>query len=123
MQMPSAARQDKQEGLCEEFMRERAAVLCRAGQAVEDALDRITAIGRSITSHLARLQSGHVSGESPLFFEQINEAIDQYNDACRKAEIQYYYLIVTREALGLRKHDRVEDVYRIPPRKKRIQAE
>ncbi len=121
--MPSEARQDKQESLCEEFMQERAAVLCRAGQAVEDALDRITAIGRSITSYLARLQSGHVSGEAPQLFEQINVAIDQYNDACRKAEIQYYYLIVTREALGLRKHDMVEHIYRIPSRKKRIQAE
>ena len=123
MQMPSAARQDKQEGLCEEFMRERAAVLCRAGQAVEDALDRITALQRSIAAHLACLQNNPVSGEAPLLFEQVNETIDRYNDACRKAEIQYYYLIVTREALGLRKHDMVEDVYRIPPRKKRIQAD
>jgi len=34
------------------------------------------------------------------------------------AQLRYYYLIVTREAMGFRRHKAVEDVYRIPPKRK-----
>jgi len=37
------------------------------------------------------------------------------------AKLRFYYLIVTREALGLRRHQKVEEMYRIPPIKKYLQ--
>ncbi|MFO7569201.1 MAG: hypothetical protein R6W75_05340 [Smithellaceae bacterium] len=121
----SAARQEKQESLCEELMRERAAVLSRAGRAVEDALDRAMTLHRIIESQIAGLQNGvhdACAQDTQSLFEHVNETIEQFNDARRKAELRYYYLIVTREALGLRKHDMVSELYQIPPRRKRIQA-
>ncbi len=114
MQTPVASiRDDSHNILCEEFLRERAAVLSRAGHAVQDALAKL----RTIESRLQGLQENPAADP-----ESVNEMIEQFNDVRRLAELKYYYLIVTREALGLRKHDRVQDIYRIPQKKKRIQA-
>ena len=54
--------------------------------------------------------------------EEINLSIDQFNAIRQKAELQYYYLIVTREALGLRRHEMVQKVYQIPDKKEKIRA-
>jgi hypothetical protein len=122
-------REKQQENLCEELLRERAAVLARAGFAVEDALAKLDRIDRQFGEMICRwqlLQTGLPDGahsrEQQSAFEEINEIVDQFNAACQKAEIQYYYLIVTREALGLRRHETVQKLYRIPPKKKKMQA-
>lgn len=122
-------REKQQESLCEELLRERAAVLARAGFAVEDALAKLDRLDRRFGEMMCRwqsLQTGSTDGAHPReqqsVFEEINEIIDQFNAACQKAEVQYYYLIVTREALGLRRHETVQRLYRIPPKKKKMQA-
>lgn len=119
-------REKQQENLCEELLRERAAVLARAGFAVEDALAKLEGLDRRFEEMMNRRQSlptgGADSRERQSFFEEINEIIDQFNAACHKAEIQYYYLIVTREALGLRRHETVQKLYQIPPKKKKMRA-
>jgi hypothetical protein len=35
--------------------------------------------------------------------------------------MRHYYLIVTREAMGMRRHHWVEQHYRVPPPKKHLQ--
>ncbi len=114
-------REDSSNILAEELLRERAAVLGRAGRAVEDALEKLAAIDRRL---IALLNSGDEASRDDASADPmlVNDLIDQFNDACRLAELKYYYLIVTREAMGLRKHDLVRDIYRIPPKKKRIRA-
>ncbi|MDQ1277067.1 MAG: hypothetical protein QG555_106, partial [Thermodesulfobacteriota bacterium] len=52
--------------------------------------------------------------------KDINKVILQYNRLWDHAQLRYYYLIVTREAMGLRSHHRVEEIYRIPPKKKQL---
>ena len=54
-----------------------------------------------------------------LICEEINLSIDKFNAVHQKAELQYYYLIVTREALGLRRHEMIREIYRIPEKKKK----
>ena len=124
-----SGREKHQENLCEELLRERAAVLARAGFAVEDALAKLDRLDRRFGEMMFRwqsLQAGSPEGAHPKekqsVFEEINEIVEQFNAACQKAEIQYYYLIVTREALGLRRHETVQRLYRIPSKKKKMQA-
>lgn len=124
-----SGREKHQENLCEELLRERAAVLARAGFAVEDALAKLDRLDRRFGEMMLRwqsLQTGSPDGvypkEKQSVFEEINEIVEQFNAACQKAEIQYYYLIVTREALGLRRHETVQRLYRIPSKKKKMQA-
>jgi len=129
MQTCSVLKQDSHESLCEELLRERAAVLSRAGFAVEDALEKIIKIDRQIEEKMNELRTcrndASVQKNQPdqvSICEEINAIIDQYNTACQKAEIQYYYFIVTREALGLRRHETVRQLYQVPPKKKKMQA-
>ncbi len=128
-QVQQSRREKHQESLCEELLRERAAVLARAGFAVEDALAKLDRLDLRFGEMMCRWQSlqtglpdgAHSKGRQSVF-EEINEIIEQFNAACQKAEIQYYYLIVTREAHGLRRHETVHRHYRIPSKKKKMQA-
>jgi hypothetical protein len=117
------------ENICEELLQERAAVLSRAGYAVEDAIDRLKSVGREIETKISLLKSyrteehnREILDKQKLLHEEINLHIDQFNDFCRNAQIKYYYLIVTREAMGLRRHEMIKEIYRIPSIKKKIQA-
>ena len=120
-------RKDNQhENICEEILRERAAVLSRAGIALEDAIDRLMSVDREIETKISLLKSygtmAHdrdILNKQKLVHEEINLHIDQFNDLCRNAQLKYYYLIVTREALGLRRHEMIKEIYRIPSIKKK----
>ncbi len=113
------------DNIFEEIMRERAAVLSRAGNALGDALDKLNALNRDIELKIRTLQSlkNHEKTELSAtkkreLFTEINYAIEKYNAEHGKAQLKYYYLIVTREAMGLRRHDRVYEIYKIPEKKK-----
>ncbi|GAB6271202.1 MAG TPA: hypothetical protein DHO02_05225 [Syntrophaceae bacterium] len=129
VQVPLKGRENQHETLCEDLLRERAAVLARAGFAVEDALEKLVKIDRQLEEKLRdwRLRQDDPADKEDLqkpqsVIDDVNEIIDQFNVACQKAEIQYYYLIVTREALGLRRHETVQKLYQVPPKKKKMQA-
>lgn len=128
MQTLGAGKQNQHESLCEELLREKAAVLSRAGYAVEDALEKLLKIEQQLEEKFQDWRSlQHEPHENGLGDQQsiqneINVIIDQFNMMRQKAEIQFYYLIVTREALGLRRHETVRRLYQIPPKKKKMQA-
>jgi hypothetical protein len=98
----------------EELLKERAEVLGRAGEALAAALSDVEKIGRSISTSIRE------AGERPdsNLLTGINEEIRHYNRAREYAQLRLYYLIVTREAMGFRRHKTVEEVYKIPPKKK-----
>jgi hypothetical protein len=98
----------------EELLKERAEVLGRAGEALSVALSDLEKIGRSIA---VRVREAGVH-PGPEILTEINGEIRHYNHARDYAQLRYYYLIVTREAMGFRRHKTVEDVYKIPPKKK-----
>jgi hypothetical protein len=117
--------------LQQEILRERAEVLGRAGASVDQALERLRRLASSIERRCSALEG---MGDRPLFssgnldrssrsaiIAEINREIAAYNQLREYACLRYHYLIITREALGLRGHHRVEELYAIPPKKKAIQ--
>jgi hypothetical protein len=111
--------------LQEEFLQERAAVLGRAGDSVSQALEKLRRIEHRIEKRLRRLGArGEQSGETvsrPQAIREINGEINHYNRAREHALLRYYYLIVTREAMGMRRHHWVEKHYAVPPMKRQLQ--
>lgn len=129
MQPSQSRKEESHDLLCEEFLKERAAVLGRAGMAVEDALAELTKLEHEIQIKKEQLEALDFQEQcyynlnvQEVLIEEINVSIDQFNAVLKRAELKYYYLIVTREALGLRRHDRVKEMYVIPEKKKKMQA-
>ena len=129
MQSQQSRREEKHDTLCEELLRERAVVLSRAGIAVEDAIAELIKLDQKIEIKNEQLKSlkRHEQVQDNLnkqrvLIEEINMIIDQFHAVRQRAQLKYYYLIVTREALGLRRHNMIQEIYRIPVKKKKIQA-
>lgn len=120
------------EALQEEFLRERAAVLARAGEKLSKTLHKLSHIDERIIRDTAKLHRSferdhdltvekvEITNRKNVILEQIKENMNIFNKIRDEAKIQYYELIVTREALGLRKHHWVEELYCIPPKKKSL---
>lgn len=126
MQISEKRKNDQQDNLLEELLREKAAVLSRAGFAVDDAIQQLKKIDSEIEEKMSLLNAldwndriPEVLKKKQLIREEINLSIDKFNAIHQKAELQYYYLIVTREALGMRRHEKIREIYRIPEKKKK----
>jgi hypothetical protein len=121
---PQAGKEENHNILCEELLRERVAVLSRAGMAVEDAVVELTKLDDEIQIKNSQLkllrwqkQEEENLNKQQVLIDEINVIIDQFNEVWQRAQMKYYYLIVTREALGLRWHDRIKEIYLIPDKK------
>ena len=118
----------------EEILKESAEVLGLAGERLSAALRELERIERHIEGKMESLKG--LSGEAVngrgiedlkrlahlqhAITGEINREIRRYNRAREHAKLRYYYLIVTREAVGFRRHKTVEEHYSIPPKKKTI---
>ena len=129
MQISQKRKNDQQDNLLEELLREKAAVLSRAGMAVDEAIEQLMRMDREIEVKISLLNSfnwndhaSEILQKKQLICEEINLSIDQFNAIRQKAQLQYYYLIVTREALGLRRHEMIQEIYRIPAKKEKIRT-
>lgn len=117
--------------LQQEIIRERAAVLGRAGESVDRALAKLCLLEKSIDRYYRELlqldtgydstPAGDLSALKTNIIRKINKDIHHYNRLREHAQLRYHYLIITREALGLRRHQRVEELYAIPPKKRQIE--
>jgi len=122
-----ATKEGKHETFCEELLKERAAVLSRAGFALEEAIANVCRLEKEIADQCRMLMSSGEkcadleNGGEKITIETINANVDKFNKARQEAELKYYYLIVTREALGLRRHNIISDLYPIPAKKKKIE--
>lgn len=112
--------QSPEEIIKQEIMRERAEALARAGNSVDEALRRLTSLKHHIESLKSELAATSPEQDDTRrhLIKRINDSIRHYNELHKHANLRYYYLIVTREALGLRHHQRVAEIYSIPPRMK-----
>ncbi len=117
--------------LREEFLKERAVVLGRTGESVARAIVKLQRLEQVIEARqreMSKLEQELGMDPDRTEFRSaweksindINRKIAQYNRLWDHAQLRYYYLIVTREAMGLRSHHRVEEMYRIPPKKKQL---
>lgn len=118
-----------EEKLQEEILKEKAEVLGRTGSKLDEALLKLQQIEEAIKEkkqYLHRLETIHENSDvkelKAKFIDAINREIKAYNRQREYAKLRYYYLIVTREALGLRRHHRVEEIYRIPPKMRYIEG-
>jgi len=120
---------DAENILREEMMKERAEVLGRAGEKLSTAIEKVKIIEQEVEERLKKFQSilekpreeyddvGPVSQRQKMV-KEINKEISKFNHAREYAKLRYYYLIVTREAMGMRRHHWVDESYKIPPKKK-----
>ena len=120
MRALQSKKEESHDTLCEELLRERAAVLSRAGNAVEDALAELTRVDDEIQIKNMSLKSFQRRKHDPGERQKEQVLIDEINDIHKRAQLKYYYLVVTREALGLRRHDMIQEIYRIPEKRKKL---
>jgi len=120
---------DPENILRDEMMRERAEVLGRAGDKLASAIEKMNVIEKVINGQLKDFHSliekcrgayvdRDVVSLKHKLVREINGEIGKFNHAREYAKLRYYYLIVTREAMGLRRHHWVEETFKIPKRKK-----
>jgi hypothetical protein len=117
-----------QDILQDEIFRERVTVLARAGEQLADALKALEKMEGEIAAGITALHRGGGKGGSfalraadddrRRFIDELNGKIVRYNRQREQVRTRYYYLIVTREALGIIHHQRLEEIYRIPPPKR-----
>jgi len=117
----------------EDILRERAQVLARASESVHAALEKLKILEQEINDKTAlyRRAAARCSSGDPVrprlhrflegLLEEINLGVAGYNEEREYAKVRYYYLIVTREAMGLRRHQTVEEIYRIPDKKRYLE--
>jgi len=109
-----------QEILQEDLLRERVSVLALAGERLTDALKKLRSIEKDLTEALVlwhrEVENGGKNSQS--LRGEVNVKIRAYNRQREHVKTRYYYLIVTREALGIIHHERLEEIYRIPPKKR-----
>ena len=119
---------DPENILREEMLKERAEVLGRAGEKLAAAIEKMSTIEQGIDEQLKHFRAvakryEENGGDAKLvsmkkdIAGEINREIGKFNRAREYAKLRYYYLIVTREAMGMRRHHWVDEWYRIPPRK------
>jgi hypothetical protein len=82
-----------------ELAREKASGLGRTGQLLEEAIDRLKVLRRSIDT---------------LRATDRDEAIAEYSTVRKRALELRWYLEVQREAMGLRRHTDLEQFFPIP---------
>ncbi len=119
---------DPENILREEMLKERAEVLGRAGEKLAAAIDKMRIVEQGIDDRLKHFRlvmekhrerggDNEIASLKQEMMEEINREIAKFNRAREYAKLRYYYLIVTREAMGMRRHHWVDEWYRIPPRK------
>jgi len=119
---------DPENILREEMLKERAEVLGRAGERLATSIEKMSIIEQGIDERLQHFRLGvkkcekrggdnEIASLKQDIMADINREIGKFNRAREYAKLRYYYLIVTREAMGMRRHHWVDEWYRIPPRK------
>jgi len=119
---------DPENILREEMLKERAEVLGRAVERLATSIEKMSIIEQGIDERLQHFRLGvkkcekrggdnEIASLKQDIMADINREIGKFNRAREYAKLRYYYLIVTREAMGMRRHHWVDEWYRIPPRK------
>jgi hypothetical protein len=82
-----------------ELVKERASALRRAGESLEAALEKLSALK-------AKIDGGEVPSRA--------EAIAEYRELYAEAEKQRWYMVIQREAMGLKQHRELDELYPLP---------
>lgn len=100
-----------------EFRREKAEALGRAGERLEDALKTVEGARGAIGGIDSRLRDETGSAEEAALLQEAREKLAARLPLLRyRADRAYQYLIIQREAVGVRSHLDVERSYRVSER-------
>lgn len=100
-----------------EILREKAEALGRAGERLEDALKTLEGARVAIGGIEARLRDMTGSAEEAVLLQGMRATLAARLPLLRdRADRAYQYLIIQREAVGVRSHLDVERCYRISER-------
>ena len=95
-----------------EIKKEKADALGRSGDRLSDALTALRALEEELE---AKIKSAPVL--TPQIRRELNQEIESFNQKREEILRFRYYLIVHREALGLRKHTEVDRLFPIPKKR------
>lgn len=100
-----------------EILREKAEALGRTGQRLEEALGALEEVREAIEGLELRLRHCNASSEEVACLQKAHsELIARLRHLRRRAHHAYQFLIIHREAVGLRDHLEVERCYKISER-------
>lgn len=100
-----------------EIRREKAKALGRPGERLEDALNALESARASFAEIEARLRHMSNPPEEAASLREAREQLAARLAVCHdQADLVYQYLIIQREAVGVRSHLDVERSYRISER-------
>jgi hypothetical protein len=100
-----------------EIRREKAEALGRAGERLEGALNALDGVEAAITKIDDRLRHGTGTPEKAASLREARRQLVDRRVVLRdRANLAYQYLVIQREAVGVRSHHDVDRCYRIAER-------
>ncbi len=108
-------RMREQSGLDAEILQEMAEALGNSGERVQRALARLQESLSRINQIRESLEREPKSMGSPTLEAMLEKEVGLYNSLRQEALEQFRWLIIHREALGIRNHAQVAEQYPIPP--------
>jgi hypothetical protein len=91
-----------------DIMREKADALGRAGGKLDELLRGL----RDLEEQIKCLETDEKGAK------EVKPLIEEFNQVCEKASKYLHYFIIHREAIGFRRHTNIENIYRIPSKKR-----
>jgi hypothetical protein len=104
----ASRRAETQRRIDEEIRREKAAALGRAGERLDEALREVDELGRRLD---ALGSTADARARTRL--------LDEYERAWQRAQTARHALVIQREAIGLRTHRTVDQLFPERPRRRR----
>lgn len=98
-----------------ELLQEMAEALGNTGERLEQALQRLRESSDRVSALKERMKKASEPGEELRLRELLNQEIHNHNVLRTHAMEQLRWLIIHREALGIRNHALVHEQYKIPP--------
>lgn len=99
-----------------EIAQEKAGALGRAGMRLEEALEALKQSRDSLSDIERRLQQCENDGEEADLRKVRSKLVVDVNALRNRVELAHQFLIIQREAIGMRHHADVERCYRIAER-------
>jgi hypothetical protein len=100
-----------------QIRQEKAGALGRAGERLEEALRRLDRVRRAVELIEARLRDPGLSAEDAAVLQQARMTLTARRAMLRdRASVAHQYLVIQREAVGVRDHLDIERCFRISER-------
>lgn len=111
------SRTDRLQAIEAEIVREQAEALGRAGERLEEALNELESVRQAIALMEVRLRDSRACPEEGSSLQKAHSNLaGRLAVLHNRARLAHEYLLIQREAVGVRNHQDVERCYRISER-------